>query len=268
MRILNLIAVAFFISCSHNNKEESVSEVSSDNPEISTEVKEASAGFNEKIEINPLNHATFVMRWDSLTIYNDPNGGASAFEGFDAPDIILISDIHGDHLNQKTLDSLDRSNAVLVMPQAVADQLPKEYSNGSIILSNGEEAEVKGIKIKAVPMYNLPETEDSRHPKGRGNGYILTKEEYDVYIAGDTEAIPEMRALKGIDIAFIPMNLPYTMDVEQAADGVLEFAPRVVVPYHYRGQGGLSDVNKFKRLVDEGKRDIHVWLMDGWYSKM
>ena len=100
-------------------------------------------------------------------------------------------------------------------------------------------------------MYNLPENPPSKkHPKGRGNGYILTIDDAQIYISGDTEDIPEMRMLQNIDVAFICMNLPYTMTIEQAASAVLEFKPKIVYPYHYRGSNGFSDVNEFKNLVN------------------
>src|SRR5699024_3116838 len=114
--------------------------------------------------------------------------------------------------------------------------------------------------IHAIPMYNLPQSPDAYHPKGRGNGYVLTIGGKRIYIAGDTEDTPEMRSLKNIDVAFIPMNLPYTMSVEQAAEGVLAFKPKIVYPYHYKG----SNIKKFKRLVNEKDADIEVRLRD-WY---
>ena len=214
--------------------------------------------------ISPLSHATFVLEWKGITIYNDPTGGAQAFADFDAPDIILISDIHGDHMHRETLDSLKADSAIVVAPVAVADQI-KGIFNNIQILHNGDTKEVKGIEIEAVPMYNLPETADSRHPKGRGNGYILNLGETRVYISGDTEDIEEMRNLESIDIAFVCMNQPYTMSIEKAAEGVLAFSPKVVYPYHYRGQGGLSDVEKFKELVQRGNEDIEVRL-ENWYA--
>jgi L-ascorbate metabolism protein UlaG (beta-lactamase superfamily) len=113
-------------------------------------------------------------------------------------------------------------------------------------------------------MYNLPETEDSRHPKGRGNGYVINLGGKSVYFSGDTEDIPEMRSLKNIDIAFVCMNLPFTMDVEQAAHAVLAFKPKIVYPYHYRGQNGLSDVEIFKKAVNAGNNKIDVRLRN-WY---
>jgi L-ascorbate metabolism protein UlaG (beta-lactamase superfamily) len=113
-------------------------------------------------------------------------------------------------------------------------------------------------------MYNLPESQDSRHTKGRGNGYLITLAGKRLYVSGDTEDIPEMRQLKKIDAAFVCMNLPYTMDVKQAADAVLAFKPGIVYPYHYRGQGGLSDINEFKQIVNNKNSKIDVRLLD-WY---
>jgi len=217
-----------------------------------------------KLSIQPILHGTVVLTWDGRTIYVDPYGGAKAFKEIAAPDIILITDIHGDHLNQATLDSIKTDNAIIVAPQAVVDKLPDMLKAKAIVLDNGASTGQKGISITAVPMYNLPEAPDSRHTKGRGNGYILTKGGKKVYISGDTEDIPEMRALTNIDVAFVCMNLPFTMDINQAASAVLEFKPKVVYPYHYRGQGGLSDVEGFKKLVDAGNNKIEVRLRN-WY---
>ena len=115
-------------------------------------------------------------------------------------------------------------------------------------------------------MYNLPESDDSRHPKGRGNGYVLTIGGNRIYVSGDTEDIQEMRALEGIDVAFVCMNLPYTMDVDAAASAVVEFEPQIVYPYHFRGKGGYSDVDKFKELVISQNNSIDVRLRK-WYDK-
>ncbi len=204
--------------------------------------------------IHPIHHGTFVMSWNGRTIYVDPAPGpgqdrqvsaASAFAGLPAPDIILITDIHGDHYNVPTLMGLPRG-ARLVAPQAVVELLPSNPLRGnSMRLSNGRTITVHGIQIEAVPMYNLTKDRLQYHDRGRGNGYVLTMGGVRVYIAGDTEDIPEMRALRDIDVAFIPMNLPFTMTPEQAADAVREFRPRIVYPYHY----GKSDVAQFTRLV-------------------
>lgn len=218
------------------------------------------------LSVQPIVHGTLVLTWNDKTIYVDPYGGAEKFEGIADPDIILITDIHGDHLNQNTLDALETSKATFYVPQAVMDKLPEEMKTKAITISNGQELEAGDLKIEAIPMYNLPEDETSRHPKGRGNGYILTMGGKRVYLSGDTEDIAEMRSLKNIDVAFVCMNLPYTMDVNQAASAVNEFKPKVVYPYHYRGKGGLSDVQSFKEQVNAESPGIEVRLRD-WYSQ-
>ena len=216
------------------------------------------------LTIQPIQHGTLVLNWDNKTVYVDPTGGAEAFSGVAKPDMILITDIHGDHFNKETLDALQTENTVMVVPQAVADQLPEKYKNQLTVIGNGESTTKLGIPITAIPMYNLPESAESRHTKGRGNGYILNLGGKNIYLSGDTEGIPEMRALKNIDVAFVSMNLPYTMDVDQAADAVLDFKPKIVYPYHYRGQNGLSDVASFKKQVNAKNKQIEVRLKD-WY---
>lgn len=215
-----------------------------------------------ELTIQPVMHATMVLSYQKKNIYIDPTGGSEAFKGLGAPNIILITDIHGDHLDPKTIEAINVSKAVLIVPQAVADKLPSTTDKQKlVILKNGDKTNQQGISIAAIPMYNLPETLDAFHTKGRGNGYILTIGGKRIYISGDTEDIPEMRALKNIDIAFVCMNLPYTMDVNQAAQGVLAFKPKIIYPYHYRGQ----DVNTFKTLVNAGDKNIDVRLRN-WYS--
>jgi len=216
--------------------------------------------------IQPINHGSLVLTWNNKTIYIDPYPNAKAFDGIAPADLILITDIHGDHLNAETLNAIETSKAKLVVPQAVADQLPEKLKGKETVLANGKKITEAGITISAIPMYNLPEAPDSRHTKGRGNGYVLNLGGKTVYISGDTEDIPEMRALKNIDVAFVCMNLPYTMDIEQASSAVLEFKPKVVYPYHYRGQGGLNDVEGFKKLVNAVNPSIDVRLRN-WYSE-
>ena len=150
------------------------------------------------------------------------------------------------------------------MPNAVAEQFPDSFTPQIDVLNNGEKKERYGIEVTAVPMYNLREEALNFHEKGRGNGYVLEKEGQRVYFSGDTEDIPEMRALKNIDKAFICMNLPYTMTVESAADAVLEFAPAEVYPYHYRGNPDVSDVGSFATFVREGNPNIRIVQLD-WY---
>ena len=216
------------------------------------------------VSIYPIQHATLVLTWNNKTIYIDPTGGASKFVTFGKPDIILLTDIHGDHFDLNTLDSIYSAGTTIIAPSAVAEKLPASLKAKLVVLANFDKGKVDKIKVSAIPMYNLPESPTAMHTKGRGNGYILKLGNKNIYISGDTEDIPEMRSLKDIDAAFICMNLPYTMDVDQAAVGVLAFKPAIVYPYHYRGQNGLSDVQKFKQLVNTGNPNIDVRLLK-WY---
>ena len=219
-----------------------------------------------ELTIQPVLHGTLMIQFNEKTIYVDPYGGEQAFKGLDKPDLILITDIHGDHLDEKTLDALNAEGTTIIAPQAVKDMMSEKYKKSTSVVNNGDKHEDLGILIEAIPMYNLPEAPDAKHVKGRGNGYILTLGEKRVYISGDTEDIPEMRGLSGIDIAFVCMNLPYTMDINQAASAVLEFEPAIVYPYHYRGRPNMSDTAAFKALVDKGSKGIEVRLRN-WYPE-
>ena len=216
--------------------------------------------------VTPISHATMVLVWDDTVIYVDPVGGAQVFEGQPKADLILVTDIHGDHLNVETLAAVTNADSKIIMPQACVDKLPESFKAPISVLNNGETQDHFGISTLAIPMYNLREEDKSKHIPGRGNGYVLEKDGKRVYISGDTEDIPEMRNLKDIDVAFVCMNLPYTMTVESAADAVLAFKPNTVYPYHYRGADGLSDVSKFKELVTSGDSNINVIQLD-WYAK-
>ncbi|GGA98499.1 MBL fold metallo-hydrolase [Puia dinghuensis] len=216
------------------------------------------------LTIQPLVHATMVLTLKNLTIYVDPTGGAANYTGIKPPDLIFITDIHGDHMDPATLSAVRTSSTILVMPKAVADKLPGDLKAKAVILNNGETTTQAGITITAIPMYNLPESPTAMHTKGRGNGYVLGIGGKNIYISGDTQGIPEMRALKNIDVAFVCMNLPYTMDVNEAADAVLAFKPKEVYPYHYRGKDGFSDVKAFKAKVEAGNKNIKV-ILKNWY---
>lgn len=198
------------------------------------------------ITFTPIRHATFIIQTDQLTIFIDPVGSIDAFKSFPKPDIILITDIHGDHLKPDVISNLKQPGTVVIGPKAVIDKLPAGQ-----VLNNGEQKNFDGLSIKAIAAYNLSPDRMKFHNKGRGNGYVLTLNQKRIYISGDTEDVPEMRQLKNIDFAFVCMNLPYTMTVEQAASAVLEFQPKMVLPYHYRGKAGLSDLNKFQLAVNK-----------------
>jgi len=218
------------------------------------------------LTIQPILHGTLVLQFNGKVIYVDPYGGANAFAGISQPDLILITDIHGDHLNEDTLDALNIKDVPIIAPQAVADKISEKYQEQLQVLANGDSMKQYGIDIKALPMYNLPESADAKHVKGRGNGYLLEMGKKNIYISGDTAGIEEMRNLQDIDIAFVCMNLPYTMDVKEAASAVLDFKPLIVYPYHYRGNPDMSDTAIFRSLVNEKDDDIQVRLRD-WYPE-
>jgi L-ascorbate metabolism protein UlaG (beta-lactamase superfamily) len=215
---------------------------------------ETSAG---PVKITPIFHASTLIEAGGKAIYVDP-AKPSDFSGLPAADLILISDIHGDHMDPGAIATLSKSDTQIIAPAAVVKTVTTAKT-----LSNGETTKWEQWTIEAIPMYNLtrgPEAGKLYHDKGRGNGYVLTYGGKRFYFSGDTEAIPEMRALKNIDVAFVCFNLPYTMTPEEAADGVLAFHPKVVIPYHFRG----SDVSVFqKKLEGSG---IEVRVLD-WYPK-
>ncbi|AGC75257.1 L-ascorbate metabolism protein UlaG (beta-lactamase superfamily) [Nonlabens dokdonensis] len=256
---ITLMAVSLLAASCKENKEEVVEEETMTSEVVTENSEEA---MNE-IEIMPISHATFVMNWDGQIIYVDPVGGAASFEGMPEAEIILVTDIHGDHMNEETLKSVKTEKNFLFAPQAVSDKLSDDLKP-LIVVNNGETTTRNELKITAIPMYNITEGRLDKHVKGRGNGYVLEKNGYRVYISGDTEDIPEMRSLDNIDKAFVCMNLPYTMDINQAASAVLDFTPKEVIPYHYRGTDGFQDVEKFKSMVNEKNDDIEVTLME-WY---
>ncbi len=211
------------------------------------------------LTVHPVVHGSLILELNDLDVYIDPYGGASLYSGKSDPDLILITHAHDDHFNLETLDGLDTQNARLIVPQVVADSMPDRYRERTIVIGNGETLNIDGVSIRAVPMYNLPE-DGARHVKGVGNGYVLAIGGREVYVSGDTEDIPEMRALTGIDVAFVCMNLPYTMDVNQAASAVADFRPAIVYPYHHRGQ----DIETFRDLVQAQADGVEVRLRD-WY---
>ncbi|MFY0254173.1 MBL fold metallo-hydrolase [Chitinophaga sp. 30R24] len=218
------------------------------------------------LTIQPIEHATLLLTAEGKTIYVDPTGGVEKYKGFPAPDLIVITDIHGDHFDQPTIDAIKTAKTTLIVPAAVASKLSAADQQRTVVMKNGDKQVNDGFTFTAIPMYNLPESPDAMHTKGRGNGYVIEIGKKRIYISGDTGGIPEMKSLKNIDVAFVCMNLPYTMNVDQAAEAVLAFKPKIVYPYHYRGKDGFSDVHKFKALVNAGDKQIEVRLKD-WYQQ-
>jgi L-ascorbate metabolism protein UlaG (beta-lactamase superfamily) len=255
--ILLLLSILCFTNC--KNKEEKTAM-------DATMVVAKNKAETVLLKIHPISHASAVIEYGNTTIYIDPTLGADPYINYAKPDYVVITDIHFDHLDSKTIEALDLSHAKIIAPKAVVDQLPQNLTSNNITINNGETKGFDSFKIEGIPMYNLREEALKFHEKGRGNGYVFTFGNERVYFSGDTEDIPEMRALKNIDKAFVCMNLPYTMTIESAASAVLEFKPKQVYPYHYRGTEGLSDVAKFKNIVNASDSDIEVVQLD-WYAK-
>jgi L-ascorbate metabolism protein UlaG (beta-lactamase superfamily) len=189
------------------------------------------------ITITAIQHASLQIELAGKVIQVDPAQGD--FSKAKQADLVLITDIHGDHLNPDLVAKVRKPGAPVVEPAAVQAQAGEKIPAPTETLANGQTKTVAGVSVEAVPMYNLqrgPGPGQLFHTKGRGNGYILTLGGKRLYLAGDTECTPEMKALKNIDVAFIPMNLPYTMTPSEAADCAKAFKPKVAIPYHYQGQ--------------------------------
>ncbi|TYB73091.1 MBL fold metallo-hydrolase [Bizionia gelidisalsuginis] len=260
MRTTNIIVLAALLSFSSCKTDEKTDVKTEDTTKTVVE-----APRKTPLEIIPINHATMSIEYGVDIIYVDPVGDFKAKNLNMSPSYILITDIHEDHFSLQTLESFNLQGTKIIAPAAVKEKMSKNLAAQTIVLNNGEIQEARNFSVEAVPMYNLREEALKYHPKGRGNGYILTLGEQRIYISGDTEDIPEMRALKNIDKAFICMNLPYTMTVKSAADAVVAFAPREVYPYHYRGTEGLSNVELFRELVLQRNNNIEVIQWD-WYK--
>jgi len=198
---------------------------------------------NGLVTIQPIYHASFVMKWGEKYIYNDPAPPGN-FAGRPKADLILVSHSHGDHFNAAAIDTLWKTNTVIIAPQLVHNSLSTKFRANAVVLTNGANTNVLGLNVAAVPAYN------SNHPQGQGNGYVVTIGGRRLYMAGDTGDTPEMKALQRIDVAFLPMNLPFTMNITNAAHAVRALRPTVVYPYHFRNSDGTyARTNVFKELV-------------------
>lgn len=215
-------------------------------------------------EIIPIEHASFIMKWGSEVIYHDPVGRTEQYLGYGLPTIIMLTHSHPDHFDVPLLVELATSEVAIVAPQEVFDLLPLQLQSQTVVMQNGDTTVVNDLQIEAIPMYNTSPDRTQFHVKGVGNGYVIERDGIRVYNASDTEDTDEMRAVNDVAIAFVPMNEPYTMSIEQAVDAVLALAPKVVYPYHYRGPDGHSDVARFKREVESGSDAIEVILAE-WY---
>lgn len=201
-----------------------------------------------ELELTFIGHGTLMFRFQNLIIHIDPVSRYADYAKLPSAGLILITHHHGDHLDPAAVRQLSKPDTVTICPGKCAGQL-----EGAVVMNNGDSRVEKGIKIDAVPAYNIVhrrEGGEPYHPKGEGNGYVLTMGGKRVYIAGDTENIPEMKSLSGIDIAFLPMNLPYTMTPEMVADAVRAFRPRIVYPYHYGNTDPVVLTSLLKDLPD------------------
>jgi L-ascorbate metabolism protein UlaG (beta-lactamase superfamily) len=208
------------------------------------DVVKTSAGDLEMIFVG---HGSLIFKFSGKVIHVDPYSKLADYSTFLKADLILITHDHRDHFDPDALKPIRTEKTIVILPEACASKL-----EGGTVMKNGDVQTVLGIKIEAVPAYNLVHKRDSGEPfhiKGVGNGYILTFGDRRVYVAGDTENIPEMKTLQGIDCAFLPMNLPYTMTPEMVADAARAFRPKILYPYHY----GDTDISKLLELLKNDK---------------
>lgn len=205
------------------------------------------------LEITFIGHGTLMFTFDGKVIHVDPYSKLADYSTLPKADIILVTHHHGDHLDPAAIEKIQTEKTIVILTQICTEKF-----KGGTVMKNGDVQTIEGIKIEAVPAYNLVHKRDNGepfHPKGTCNGYVISFGDKKVYVAGDTENVPEMKALKGIDIAFLPMNLPYTMTPEMAADAVKSFKPKIFYPYHF----GDTDLSKFTTLIEDEK-DVEVRL--------
>ncbi|MBT0665346.1 MBL fold metallo-hydrolase [Geobacter pelophilus] len=203
------------------------------------------------LEITFIGHGSLMFKFGNKVIHVDPYSKLADYAKLPKADLIFLTHEHQDHLDPVALQQLTTAKTTVVLTEKFAEKVP-----GGIIMRNGDTRDVGGIAVEAVPAYNIMHKRDTGqpfHPKGTGNGYVLTFADKRLYIAGDTENIPEMGLLKRIDIAFLPMNLPYTMTPEMVADAARSFKPKVLYPYHY----GEADPARLVALL-KGNPEIEV----------
>lgn len=199
------------------------------------------------VELGVLGHGSLMFKYQGKVIYVDPFSKMADYSKLPKADIILITHDHPDHVDLKAIKQIRTGKTVVVAPEATKGKLRAE-----VAMRNGETKTVEGLPVQAVPAYNIVQKRPSGepfHPKGWGNGYVITFGNLKVYVAGDTEYIPEMKDLKGIDIAFLPINQPYTMKAAMVRDAAKAFKPRILYPYHHAM--GTTDVSKLPGLMKD-----------------
>lgn len=204
-----------------------------------------------ELEITFIGHGSLVLILDKTVIHVDPYSRLTDYSALPKANIIFLTHHHGDHLDSTALQHVRTESTTVVLTEICAERV-----DGGIIMKNGDVQTFNGIEVSAIPAYNLIHKRDNGefyHPKGEGNGYVLIFGDTRIYIGGDTENTPEMKKLKNIDYAFLPMNLPYTMTPEMVADAAVAFKPKVLYPYHY----GNTDTSKIVDLLKDNP-DIEV----------
>jgi L-ascorbate metabolism protein UlaG (beta-lactamase superfamily) len=204
------------------------------------------------LKITSIGHGTLMFEFAGKVIHIDPVSREADYAKLPKADIILITHEHSDHLDTKAIDTIKKDGTKIILTKTCAAQVP-----GGIVMKNGDVNSVGGLKIEAVPAHNLdPATRF--HPKGQGNGYVITFGDKKVYVAGDTENIPEMKELKDIYITFLPMNLPYTMSPEMAADAAKAIKPKILYPYHF----GQTDTSTIVKLLKDSGIEVRIRKLD------
>ena len=219
------------------------------------------------IQLTPIMRASVQVEFGGKVIQVDPIAKydnveipyVGKFEALKPADLIVISDIHADNFDADEVLKLRKPGATVVMPSAVAAAAGSKIAPPTIVMGNGDMKTVGDISIEAVPMYNVqhgPKPGELYHPKGRGNGYILTLGGKRLYFMGDTECTPEVRALKNIDVAFVPMNMPFTMTPADAVECVTNMQPKIAYPYHYEGQ--RRDETLFRAFLKNTPVEVRI----------
>lgn len=204
-----------------------------------------------QLKITFIGHGTLMFTFGGKIIHVDPVGRYADYSTLPKADIILVTHEHGDHLDPEVIGIIRGEKTDMILTEKCTEKV-----KGGLIMKNGDVKTVQGLKIEATPAYNIVHMRQSGvpyHPKGDGNGYMITFGDKRVYVAGDTENTPEMKELKDVDIAFLPMNLPYTMSPEMVADAVKAFRPKILYPYHY----GNTDTSEIVELLKD-EEDIEV----------
>jgi len=205
------------------------------------------------LTITFIGHGTLMFRFHDLVIHVDPVSREADYATLPKADLILITHEHGDHLDPQAIAQIRKPQTTILVSSSCADRV-----EGAEVMRNGESRTAAGRSIEAVPAYNIVNKRPDGaafHPRGQGNGYIIAFADVRVYVAGDTENTPEMKALQNIAIAFLPMNLPYTMTPEMVADAARAFRPRILYPYHY---GETDPQQLVKLLAGEPRIEVRV----------